>query len=318
MSSKEYKKLYLVSPNTFEKLSKAKQTSPAATDTTKTKNFHDEYQKWLNQRNKLAMQSIRKRRFHSTTSDIARKLQDKHQLQRAVDKEAAVIFGPKIPDPPKMFQQHQQQQQQATPLRKKKSQTLKEKQKPIQLYVRDKDPTQRALPLKEIDPMLYFTPEQVKAAEHELLYGNEYLTDDETDYSDNDFKSDDGEASFHELSNDSNILQPTLYNKNNLQHLVSPLFMPGPANYSTPLQPLSNTINAGKSTPSSALRKLKLASSSTTSPIFSTKKRKSKLFSTPEAMDDLSAREADLGADKWFNRVLGRRHLKPSNWESFD
>ena len=312
MSSKEYKKLYLVSPNTFEKLSKAKQTSPAVAGSSISKNFHDEYQKWINQRNKLAMQSIRKRRFHSSTSDVARKLQDKHQLQRAVDKDSAVIFGEKIPDAPKMVIP-QQQQQQPRALRKKNSQTPKEKptlQKPINLYVRDKIASQQALPLKEIDPMLYFTPQQIKAAQDELLYGNEYLTDDEDE---NDIQDDDEfEASFHEPAITS---EPVLDTEKDLQHLVSPLFMP--EHYSTPLLTSTDTLKARKLTPSSALRRLKLNSSAST-PVFSTKKSRSRILPSPEPMDVLSARKDDLGSDKWMNRLLGRRHLRADNWESFD
>lgn len=301
-SNKEYKKLYLVSPSTFEKISKDKQSSkvspshalPSSKKTNpNSHSFQEDYLKWMKQRNKLALQSIIKRRLNSDTSNSTRKLHDKIQLQRAIDKDNAVLIQPTIPLPPKT----------------RKSKILKAildesmgraKYKPVNLFVRNKIPGEKPMPLKRIK-------EEIKAAEDEILNESSYLTDDESNaevgFYENSFKDGDEklEPKFQEMEAN-----------NNLQHLVSSLFLPDSKNYSTPL-------TQAQSTPSSALRNLNLNSSKLSPlPIYSSKKR-TKLFTSPEPMDVLSPRKDDLGSEKWFNRFLGRPSRPDfGNWESFD
>ena len=375
-SSKEYKKLYLVSPNTFEKLSKKALLHPATNHTlshtspspsssssssssssltestpssllasssaaAKTKKFQEEYQKWLNKRNKLAIHSIRKRRVHDGVSPIVRKLLDKRESQKAADQEKAVFIGTEIPQPPVK----------AVPLRSKPSKgrigqrnvqaqqvaASQHQQRPIKLYVRDRVSSEHPLPLKYVPPHIYMTPGELakreEAQKDALLYGEDYLTDDES-LKEEAAEEEEDDEEFYDMTDDTSVLPPEFgagaaaaaAGKKSLQHLVSPLFMPEPGNYSTPLPvPVSSSsllslkkLKDRKATPYSALKNLKLTSPAAT-PLFTTKNKRSRIkFDTPEPMDTIPVHSRDLGDDKWFNRLLGRRHIKALDWSSFD
>lgn len=303
MSNKEYKKFLLVSPHTFEKLPKNKQKTRQENqehqDQAKQPNFQNQYMKWLNFRNKLAVQAIKNRRRNSAKSDTLRKLQDLQQTRKTFDQDYGVVIQPKIPTAPAF---HPKTKAGKREKKKNKPMILP---KPIKLKVRDKAAGLEPLPLETVDPLIYVTDR--KAAMDSLLYDSDLLTDDEI--------PEESDDSFNDITNDVDFLQHDIQplQQEDFSHLSSPLFKPDSAHASTP-------VSYKSPSKSNLLKKLKLSTthkkkSKTGTPIYSVQNRPSRKNSSISYMDTIPARDSDLGEAKWSRYLLGRRTLK---WDSFD
>ena len=341
MSNKEYKKLFLVSPKTFEKIShskSAKKTKDNIVSSQKLSadiNKTNALQKWMNERNKLAIQSIRRRRAQTATSNINRRMMDKYQIQRAMDKNMGIVKGETIPLPPPLPDMMTEIQQVAPKQKRRKrgrqaiNQSMDQKQypaviKPLKFYTRDKKSSKDLKPLKLVHPSYYYTPEELATLDRHL---SQYLkmSKDGTFELTEDFDNDD-EAVNKDVDDDHPITMPVLP-KPAWNEFDTSSFNPDQFSTPTPLEPIKDLAPWS---PTTAFQNLRLTD---LSPVkqsdlegfttVSSKKKKKKMnqtkeFDTPEPMDTVSPRNSGLGASKWFDYILGRRDLKLSEWQSFD